>query len=64
MIPWTSKTITLSDKISADKIFGGQNFRHQVEILAVLSDEFFSSVSYFFIQFTTKICFNMKFVLI
>ena len=46
------------------KFFGGQNFRHQVEISAVLSDEIFSSVSYFSIQFTRKICFKMKFVLI
>ena len=29
------------------KFFGGQYFRHQVEISAVLSDEIFSSVSYF-----------------
>ena len=42
--------------------FSGQNFRHQVEISAVLSDEIFSSVSYFPIQFTRKICLNMKIV--
>ena len=34
------------------KIFGGQNFRNQVEISAVLTDEIFLSVSYFPIQFT------------
>ena len=44
--------------------FGGQNFRHQVEISAVLSAEFFSLVSYFPVQFTRKMCFNMRFVLI
>ena len=46
------------------KFFGGQNFRHQVEISAVLSDEMFSSVSYFPTQFTRKICFNMIIALI
>ena len=50
--------------ILSDNIFGRQNFRHPVELLAVLSNEFFSSVSYFPIQFTIKICFNMSFVLI
>ena len=46
------------------KFFGGQNFRHQVEISAVLSAEIFSSVSYFPIQFTRKMSFNMRFILI
>ena len=32
---------TLLDKISADKIFDGQNFRQQVEISAILSNEIF-----------------------
>ena len=50
----------LSDKFSADtifrwtKFFDGQNFRHQVEISAVLSDEIFSSVSDFPIQFAQE----------
>ena len=51
-------------KFRLTKFFGGQNFRYQVEISAVLSDEIFSSVSNFPKQFTRKICFNMKFVLI
>ena len=45
--PILLKCHTLSDKISADKNFGGQNFRHLLGISAVLSDENFSSVSYF-----------------
>ena len=45
-------------KFSADKIFRRTKFRHQVEISAVLSDEIFSSLSYFPIQFTRKICFT------
>ena len=35
---------TLSDKISADKIFGGQNFWHLIDISAILSAEKVSSV--------------------
>ena len=31
--------------------FGGQNFRHQVEILAVLSDEFWSDKVYAILQY-------------
>ena len=38
------------------KFFGGQNFRHQVEISAVLSDQIFSSVSYFPIFLSEKFC--------
>ena len=56
---------TLSEWFRRTKLFGGQNFRHQVEISAVLLyDEVFSSVSYFAIQFTWKICVNIRFVLI
>ena len=51
-------------KFSVDKIVRRTKFWHQVEISAVLSDEIFSSVSYFPIQFTRKICFNVRFVLI
>ena len=51
------KVGTLSDKISADKIFW-----HQVEISAVLSDEIFSLVSYFPIQFTRKYVLTRHFV--
>ena len=42
----------------------GQNFRHQLEISAVLSDEKLSSIFYFPIHFTRKISFIMSFTLI
>ena len=41
----------------------GQNFAEQ-NFGPALSDEIFSSVSYFPTQFTKKICFNIRFVLI
>ena len=51
MIPYRTK-------FRRTEFFGGQNFRHQVEISAVSSDEMFSSDSYFPIQFKRKICFK------
>ena len=50
--------LTYRTKFRRTKFFGGQNFRHQVEISAVLSNEIFS-VSYFPIQFTRKYVLNI-----
>ena len=52
-----ARKIPYRTKFSAEKFFFGQNFRHQVEISAVLSDEIFHG---FLIPHTM----NMRFILI
>ena len=44
---------TLSDKISSEKIFDGQNFRHQAEISTVLSDFCLTFVLNYWTKFST-----------
>ena len=49
------RRVTLSDRF-----FGGTDYRHQLEISAVLSEENFPSVSYFPIHFSRKIWLVMR----